>query len=587
MTVQYELHGFTGSFRVAALPVIRSEKVVMNGPTSRRLHRFVALLLVTVAHACAQDSRQPTAPSAFIVDTVAQTADWACLTRTTIHNSSSEWVLTLPDAMCAARAASSVAAASAGGAPVSGPPVNVRQTVTGTTVRLDWEPPPGEAVSGFLLEAGTAQGLSNIVSGLPLPASARSFTATNVPNGVYYVRVRGTGGPLGPPSADVVVRVGSVCSSSPGVPLALRSTSSGGMVTLAWDAPATGDAASSYLVEVGSASGLSDVLTLDTGNATRSLTAQDPPRSFYVRARARNGCGTSGPSNQIVVGPPGLCAYAVSPTTRTTSASAGSFDVTVTTTDTCEWTPSSLSSFITVDSPGTRTGSGTAKFNVAANAGTDREGRARISWAGGGQDVTVYQSVLVCGYTVSPATLSVASGASSFSVSVATSSPTCAWTPTSSTSFISVSSPGERTGSGSATFNVAANSGSTRPGTARISWPGGGQDVAVSQAGGVTYTASIDLIDPIFSKCFLAPGCNIACDLVATHNVPGANQFQWNLGAAGTPTTTTNVLPNVSWLGYCSVFPPSTGGEVKVSVTVIGTGGASAIGTGTIRLGRT
>ena len=58
--------------------------------------------------------------------------------------------------------------------------------------------------------------------------------------------------------------------------------------------------ASEYLVEVGSSPGASDLLVAPVGNVTSVSTFADP-RTYYVRIRGRNGCGVSGPSNEVVV----------------------------------------------------------------------------------------------------------------------------------------------------------------------------------------------------------------------------------------------------------------------------------------------
>jgi hypothetical protein len=291
--------------------------------------------------------------------------------------------------------------ASLNGAPVNGPPVNLRATVTGNTVRLDWDPPPGETVTGYRLEAGSSPGLSNVVPGLNLPPSLRSLEAPNVPNGVYYVRVRGLGSPDGPPSGDVEVRVGGAAPCTPpGPPSSLRSSVSGSTLTLQWNAPTTGGAPTSYVLEVGSASGLSNVLVFNTGSAAQTLVATVPPQQFFVRARASNACGSSGPSNEIVVGgngppppppPPGSCTYDVSPTTVSVPFTASSFTIAVNTQANCSWTPSSPSAFVTV-APGPRTGPGTATFNVAANTGDFRSFTVRIAWSTGMQEITVAQA---------------------------------------------------------------------------------------------------------------------------------------------------------------------------------------------------
>jgi hypothetical protein len=74
---------------------------------------------------------------------------------------------------------------------------------------------------------------------------------------------------------------------------------SGSTVTLAWNA-STGSP-SSYVVEAGSAAGLSDLANFDTGGTSTTLRATGVGRGDYlVRVRARNACGISAPSNEVL-----------------------------------------------------------------------------------------------------------------------------------------------------------------------------------------------------------------------------------------------------------------------------------------------
>lgn len=85
-------------------------------------------------------------------------------------------------------------------------PSALAATVTGSTVSLSWTPPAG-AVTGYVLEAGTAPGLANLVPGLALGATP-SLVAPNVPAGTYRVRVRAANGALvSAPSNEITVVV--------------------------------------------------------------------------------------------------------------------------------------------------------------------------------------------------------------------------------------------------------------------------------------------------------------------------------------------------------------------------------------------
>ena len=73
----------------------------------------------------------------------------------------------------------------------------------GSTVTLSWTPPAGEAVAGYVIEAGSDPGLSDIAV---LPVGNTTTFTTEAPPGTYFVRVRAINakGP-GLPSNEVVI----------------------------------------------------------------------------------------------------------------------------------------------------------------------------------------------------------------------------------------------------------------------------------------------------------------------------------------------------------------------------------------------
>lgn len=84
-------------------------------------------------------------------------------------------------------------------------------------------------------------------------------------------------------------------------PPTLSATVSGSGVTLTWTRGPTRAQTTRYVLEVGTAPGLSNVLTLDVGLQT-SLTAQGvPPGRYYVRVKAGNAAALSLASNEVVV----------------------------------------------------------------------------------------------------------------------------------------------------------------------------------------------------------------------------------------------------------------------------------------------
>ena len=122
----------------------------------------------------------------------------------------------------------------------------------------------------------------------------------------------------------ILVFVGSIALSSspadrqpsadvPGNPFNLTFSVAGSTVTLTWNPPASGDPPTSFIIEAGSVSGASNLAVLDTqNNATSTTVTSVPAGTYFVRVRARNAFGISGPSNEAVIvvggGPaPGPC----------------------------------------------------------------------------------------------------------------------------------------------------------------------------------------------------------------------------------------------------------------------------------------
>ena len=184
-------------------------------------------------------------------------------------------------------------------APPSRPVGPIELTAAGAGVRtnLTWSRPPdawGDDVPSFyVVEAGTAPGIADI--GSISVGNATSYLV-DVPAGTYFVRVRGVGaGGASDPSNELVLQGPSV----PG-PVGLTASASGGTATLTWTAPSGGTPATHYVLDVGSAPGLSNLGVVNVGNVT-SLSANVPPGVYHVRVRAANAAGTSTPSNEVVV----------------------------------------------------------------------------------------------------------------------------------------------------------------------------------------------------------------------------------------------------------------------------------------------
>jgi hypothetical protein len=182
-----------------------------------------------------------------------------------------------------------------------GAPTGLVSSASGSTVLLAWvAPATGGAPTGYLIEAGSSPGLSNLAS-FNTGTTANSFLTSGVPAGIYFVRVRATNASgTSAASNESTLIVGAGCATAPGPPSGLVIVSnSGGTVVLAW----TGSSGSptTYLVEAGSSPGLTNLANIDLGSTAPGITASAPRGIYFVRVRGRNSCGTSPPSNEIVV----------------------------------------------------------------------------------------------------------------------------------------------------------------------------------------------------------------------------------------------------------------------------------------------
>ncbi|MGE3274656.1 MAG: FG-GAP-like repeat-containing protein [Vicinamibacterales bacterium] len=175
-------------------------------------------------------------------------------------------------------------------------PQHLQATVDGRHVRLSWTPSSGGTPAGeYLVEVGSATGTHDLAR---FQVTQTALEADASP-GVYYTRVRGEyQGAPGPASDEVVVRVGTACVPEP--PTGLTWSAAGDTVTLAWTAPA-GPPVASYHVEAGSRPGAADLAVFSQPGDTTRLVATAPPGTYHVRIRALTACGTSEPTEEVVV----------------------------------------------------------------------------------------------------------------------------------------------------------------------------------------------------------------------------------------------------------------------------------------------
>lgn len=193
-----------------------------------------------------------------------------------------------------------------------GTPTNLAVTTTGSSVSLTWTAPAlGGAVTTYVIEAGSAPGLTNLAS-VATGSTATGMSFTDVPSGFYYIRVRARNAAgTSNPSNEVVAAVNF---NLPGAPSSLSASVTGNTVVLSWTAPSSGGPVSNYVIEAGSAPGLSNLaLSSTSGAQTNAAFGGVPFGNYYVRVRARNALGNGAASNEILVAV--TCPLPAAPTT--------------------------------------------------------------------------------------------------------------------------------------------------------------------------------------------------------------------------------------------------------------------------------
>ena len=145
--------------------------------------------------------------------------------------------------------------------------------------------PTGEASVSDYLEHTTELGNPNFI-----PTFGRDL------DGELYIATFG-GGAGG---TGRVLKIVATRADAPEPPPSLTSRVEGTTVNLAWQPAPAGSAVQGYRIEVGSRSGLVDLLTMDTTLA--SFDAQGVPNGrYFVRVRAFNDHGVSEPSREVEV----------------------------------------------------------------------------------------------------------------------------------------------------------------------------------------------------------------------------------------------------------------------------------------------
>ncbi len=190
-----------------------------------------------------------------------------------------------------------------------GRPAQFGAWFSGRTVIVSWAAPvTGDPVTNYVLEGGSAPGLADY--GTVHAGTTRSLTVNGVPDGTFWLRLRGTNGAgegSNSPELALVMRPGGGCVGLPMAPAYDAPSVAGNDVTLRWTAPTEGAAPVAYVLTAGSAPGASDVAVIDLGSAATSIRGAVPDGTYFVRLAARGTCGVGPASNErplVVGGPP-------------------------------------------------------------------------------------------------------------------------------------------------------------------------------------------------------------------------------------------------------------------------------------------
>jgi hypothetical protein len=288
--------------------------------------------------------------------------------------------------------------------------------------------------------------------------------------------------------------VTSAASSLLAAPTGLTASVNGNSVMLHWAAGSV--PVTSYIVEVGSFPGYTDLAVFDTGSVVTSMTAVAvPPRNYWVRVRARAGSETSDASNEVrVVVAGGQCSETLYAPYGWRASGQGSsvtlaWETPLIGCPPTEYIIEAGSRPLATDLANYRTGSAATTY-VATNvpSGTYYV-RLRSANNVGVSFQTEERIIAVgtspCVYSVGPSTIAISRGGLNGSISIGA-DPGCAWTITADVPWLLAPFgllPANGSGNRSMNLPINANIGPVRTGTILVRWAGGGVDVPVSQNG--------------------------------------------------------------------------------------------------------
>jgi len=284
------------------------------------------------------------------------------------------------------------------------------------------------------------------------------------------------------------------------------------------------------------------------------------------------------------------CNYALPTSSVNVAIAGGSTVVNIQADAGCSWAAASNVAWLAVTGTGVGIGNGSVTINVSANPGAARSGTVTIA----GRTFTVSQAGS-CAASLNPssATIAVAGGAGP---SIAVTIPSgCAWTASTTDTWLSISQGASGNGNGAVAFSATANTGNARTGSLTIA----GLTFAVTQAG-----ACATSINPPSQSLPATAGSGAAvavtaagCSWTATTSTPwititggasgtgnGSVTFTVTANPGSGRTGTISIGTNthtVTQAGSCTttIAPPSqsvpAAGGTATSITVTAAAGCS------------
>jgi Putative binding domain, N-terminal len=207
--------------------------------------------------------------------------------------------------------------------------------------------------------------------------------------------------------------------------------------------------------------------------------------TVVAAAVVASACGSSSKTETLTSPSTSKCAIQATADGPSFPPAGGSGSVRIGASRDCQWAAQTDAAWVSLAEPATGQGDGSVRFSVAANSDAGpRTGSISIN----DQRLQVSQAGKPCELTVSSNHESADGAGGNLSITVRASADTCAWTASSSVSWISIVSGSSGLGNGTVTLHVDAVTGPPRTANVTIA----GQNVQVDQGTGCNSAIGVD-----------------------------------------------------------------------------------------------